>query len=185
MRRNTIAVAAAALAAAGVVGVAGAAIAADRSTATPRPSTSTSPAPRDGGAGPGASQDTAVTGSEADKVIAAVKAEDSSASITTVRKDPDGSYDAIGTKAGSPVFYDVSKDLKTVTASAGRAGGGHGGPSGGAGSSGTTGTLPGGSSGVDDQLGPDGGHHRLRRLTRPRRSSGGIQQLLRAARTPA
>ena len=65
-----------------------------------------------------------------------------------MRKDPDGSYDAIGTKAGSPVFYDVSKDLKTVTASAGRAGGGHGGPSGGAGSSGTTGTLPGGSSGA-------------------------------------
>ena len=145
MRRNTIAVAAAALAAAGVVGVAGAAIAADRSTATPRPSTSTPTAPRDGGAGPGASQDTAVTGSEADKVIAAVKAEDSSASITTVRKDPDGSYDAIGTKAGAPVFFDVSADLKTVTAATGGPGGGHRGGPDGSNAPGGAGTLPGGS----------------------------------------
>jgi len=139
MRRNTIGLAAAALAAAGVVGIAGAALAAaaDSTTSTPSSSSSSStgstPTPPTGapqGPPPGASQDTAVTGSEADKVIAAVKAEDSAASITTVRKDPDGSYDALGTKAGAPVFFDVSADLKTVTARTGGPGGGHGGPGG-------------------------------------------------------
>ncbi|HEY3438611.1 MAG TPA: hypothetical protein VGK35_13065 [Actinotalea sp.] len=85
-----------------------------------------------GGGGPGgASADTAVTGAEADKVIAAVVAKDANASITTVRKDPDGSYDALGTSGGSPVFYDVSADLATVTAGGGGHGGpGHGGPGG-------------------------------------------------------
>ncbi|HET7762316.1 MAG TPA: hypothetical protein VFL46_08155, partial [Phycicoccus sp.] len=63
------------------------------------------------------------TGAEADKVIAAVTAKDSAATIDTVRKDPDGSYDALGTKAGSPVFYDVSADLKTVTEHTGGPGG--------------------------------------------------------------
>ena len=93
----------------------------------------------------GASQDTAVTGSEADKVIAAVRAKDSAVSITAVRKDPDGSYDAIGTKAGAPVFFDVSADLKTVIAATGGPGGHRGGP-GGATAPGGAGTLPGGSS---------------------------------------
>jgi hypothetical protein len=65
-----------------------------------------------------------VTGSEADKVKSAVTAAHSGVTITSVRKDPDGSYDALGTDAsGKPVFYDVSADLTTVTA-----GGGHGGP---------------------------------------------------------
>ena len=140
MRRNTIGIAAATLAAAGAIGVAGAALAsaADNTTATPSP-TATSAAPGGTNPGGGASPDTAVTGSEADKVIAAVKAKDSGVTITTVRKDPDGSYDAIGTKSGSPVFYDVSADLKTITAATGRAGG-HGGASDG------TGTVPGQSS---------------------------------------
>ena len=132
MRRNTIALAAAALAAAGVVGVTGAALAAADDSTTPSPSASSSTAPR-GDAAPGragGSQDTAVTGSEADTVIAAVRAKDSAVTITTVRKDPDGSYDALGTKAGAPVFFDVSADLKTVTARAGGPGGGHGGPGG-------------------------------------------------------
>ena len=103
MRRNTIALAAAALATAGVVGVAGAALAAaDDSTATSSPSATSSSAPRGDAPGrPGGSQDTAVTGSEADKVVAAVKAKDSAVTITAVRKDPDGSYDALGTKAGA------------------------------------------------------------------------------------
>jgi hypothetical protein len=128
MRRNTLGIAAATLAAAGALGIAGAAIAsaADDTTATPTPSASASPdAGRAGGAGGpgGASQDTAVTGDEADKVIAAVTAKDSSVTIDTVRKDPDGSYDALGTKDGSPVFFDVSADLKTVTENAGGPGG--------------------------------------------------------------
>ena len=69
-----------------------------------------------------------------------------------MRKDPDGSYDALGTKAGAPVFFDVSADLKTVTAATRGPGGpgGHGGPGGPGGPDGTpapggAGTLPGGS----------------------------------------
>lgn len=68
-----------------------------------------------GGKGPGQSDDTPVTGDEAQKVIDAVKAKDSAATITEVRKDPDGSYDAVGTKDGQRVMYDVSADLKTIT----------------------------------------------------------------------
>ena len=136
MRRNTLGLAAAALAAAGVVGITGAALAAADDSTTPAPSSSTSPTPAPPTGAPqgappaGASPDTAVTGSAADKVIAAVKAKDSAVTITTVRKDPDGSYDAIGTKAGAPVFFDVSADLKTVTARTGGPGGGDGGPGG-------------------------------------------------------
>lgn len=68
-----------------------------------------------GGGKGGSSQDTPVTGTEADKVIAAVQAKDSTATITEVRKDPDGSYDAVGTKAGANVMFDVSADLQTIT----------------------------------------------------------------------
>ena len=32
-----------------------------------------------------------------------------------VQKDEDGSYDVFGTKAGNPIGFEVSKDLKTVT----------------------------------------------------------------------
>ena len=72
------------------------------------------------------SADAAVTGTEADKVKAAVKAKFSTATITTVRKDPDGSYDALGTDtSGARVFYDVSADLKTITAGGGKGGPGH------------------------------------------------------------
>ena len=88
--------------------------------------------PGGGMGGPGGgSQDTPVTGAEADKVIAAVKAKDSAATVTTVRMDPDGSYDALGTKDGAPVMFQVSKDLKTITEAAGGPGGGMGGPGGG------------------------------------------------------
>ena len=62
-----------------------------------------------------ASQDTAVTGDELAKVTAAMAAQDSSVTVTEVRKDPDGTYDVLGTKDGSPVFYDVSADLSTFT----------------------------------------------------------------------
>ncbi|WP_029211467.1 hypothetical protein [Arsenicicoccus bolidensis] len=85
-----------------------------------------------GGHGGSGQNDTAVTGTEATKVKDAVKAKDSSVTITEVRKDPDGSYDALGTKAGQQVFYDVSKDLATITQSTGGHGGrgGHGGQQG-------------------------------------------------------
>jgi hypothetical protein len=66
------------------------------------------------------SSDTLVSGTEADQVKAAVTAKDSGVTITTVRKDPDGSYDAIGTDAsGNNVFYDVSADLSTITVGGG------------------------------------------------------------------
>ena len=48
-------------------------------------------------------------------VTAAVKAKDSAVSVTSVRMDPDGSYDVFGTKAGANVMLEVSKDLKTIT----------------------------------------------------------------------
>jgi hypothetical protein len=35
--------------------------------------------------------------------------------VTSVRKDPDGSYDVLGTKAGTQLMYDVSGDLTTFT----------------------------------------------------------------------
>jgi len=44
-----------------------------------------------GGPG-GASQDTPVTGDEATKVSAAVTAKDSTVTVASVRKDPDGSF---------------------------------------------------------------------------------------------
>jgi hypothetical protein len=75
-----------------------------------------------------ATADTPVTGDEAAKAGAAVKAKDSAVTVTSVRKDPDGSYDVLGTKAGAQVMFDVSADLKTITQSTGH-GGGHGGGS--------------------------------------------------------
>jgi hypothetical protein len=93
--------------------------------------------PRDGQGGMG--NHTAVTGDELAKVTAAVKAKDSAVTVTTVLKDADGSYDAIGTKAGNPVRVEVSKDLKTVEVGTGFGGGGrHGfGPRDGSAPSGT------------------------------------------------
>jgi hypothetical protein len=64
---------------------------------------------------PSGSSDTQVTGDELAKVTAAMKAKDSSVTVTSVRKDPDGSYDVFGTKAGRHVMYDVSADLSSIT----------------------------------------------------------------------
>lgn len=74
----------------------------------------------------GPCQHTPVTGDELAKVTAAIKAKDSAVTVTSVRKDADGSYDAFGTKAGAPARVEVSKDLKSVTVEAG-GGGRHGG----------------------------------------------------------
>jgi hypothetical protein len=86
-----------------------------------------------GGNGPGGNH-TPVTGAELTKVTAAVKAKDSAVAVTSVRQDEDGSYDVFGTKSGSPVRVEVSKDLKTVTVETGGPGGhmpgGMGGPGG-------------------------------------------------------
>ena len=75
----------------------------------------------------------------AQKVIDAVKAKDSSATIDTVRKDPDGSYDALGTTSdGAKVMFEVSADLATITQGQGGQGG-QGGPRGQATGGSTTG----------------------------------------------
>lgn len=76
------------------------------------------------GMGMGGGQHTAVTGTEATTVTNAVKAKDATITVSSVRKDADGSYDVLGTKAGSPVMVEVSKDLKTITVKTG--GMGHG-----------------------------------------------------------
>lgn len=132
---NRVVMTVSAVAAAGLLALGGAAIANAATSPTPSPTTtspSTSPsgeAPSDtgqgGGCRGGGSQDKTVTGSEATKVSAAVTAKYSGVTVTTVRQDPDGSYDVLGTKAGSPVFYEVSKDLSTITERTGGPGMGH------------------------------------------------------------
>ncbi|MCE1178298.1 MAG: hypothetical protein LWW86_04610 [Micrococcales bacterium] len=67
---------------------------------------------------------TQVTGDELAKVTAAVKAKDSAVTVTSVQKDPDGSYDVMGTKAGAQVMVEASKDLKTIEVRTGGPGGG-------------------------------------------------------------
>ncbi len=57
----------------------------------------------------------------------AVKAKDSTVTVTAITKDSDGSYDVFGTRNGTPVKYDVSTDLKTITQDT-NGPGGHGGP---------------------------------------------------------
>jgi len=113
-------VAVAALAPAGALVAAAANANADPNTVAPASSASYSP---DNGGKP-ASNDTPVTGDELAKVTAAVTAKDSSVTVTSVQKDPDGSYDVFGTKAGALVMFDVSADLATITSNTN--GGGHG-----------------------------------------------------------
>ncbi|MBK9101998.1 MAG: hypothetical protein IPM90_10930 [Austwickia sp.] len=79
---------------------------------------------RGGPHGPGRHAHTAVTGNEAAKVTAAVKAKDAAVTVGKVLRDPDGSYDVLGTKAGAPVMVEVSSDLKTIEVRTG--GPGHG-----------------------------------------------------------
>jgi len=131
MKTNRIASGiAAVVAAAGLIGT-GAAL--SNAASTPSPTTSTSAGSQagpDGSAGSmNPNNDTSVTGTELASVTAAVKAKDSTVTIASVRKDPDGSYDVFGTKSGATVMLEVSKDLKTITTDTGghRGGGRHGG----------------------------------------------------------
>jgi hypothetical protein len=127
--RREIAITAAAVAAAGIL-VGGVTAVSNASTATQVAYTGYSgEAPADG-KGRGGHAHTAVTGDELAKVTAAVKAEDSTITVQSVRKDPDGSYDVFGTKDGTPVMVEVSKDLKTIEVRTGGPGGmrGQGGP---------------------------------------------------------
>ena len=76
------------------------------------------------GGGRGGHAHTEVTGTELAKVTTAVKAKDAAVTVQRVQKDPDGSYDVIGTKDGNPVMLEVSKDLKTIETRTGGPGGG-------------------------------------------------------------
>lgn len=72
-----------------------------------------------------------VTGAALTEVTDAVTAYDDAIEVESVREDPDGSYDVLGTKAGEPVALDVSADLATITERTGGPGrGGPGGPCG-------------------------------------------------------
>lgn len=70
---------------------------------------------------------TPVTGATLTNVKTAIKAKDSAVTVERVVQGADGSYHAMGMKAGKPVHIHVSKDLKTVTVKTGGHGG-HGGP---------------------------------------------------------
>jgi hypothetical protein len=112
MAKNRILTGVAALVAtAGLIGT-GAALSNAATTSPTSSSTSTAAAAPDGSANP--NNDTPVTGTALAKVTAAVKAKDSAVSVTSVRMDPDGSYDVLGTKTGANVMLEVSKDLKTI-----------------------------------------------------------------------
>lgn len=154
--RTTLMTGAAALVTAGSLAFAGATLAQantpDGSGSSTDAATATDGAQDCGPGGRGGHEHTEVTGEEATKVTAAVTAQDSAITVEQVRKDPDGSYDVLGTKAGSPVMVEVSADLATVevrTGGPGR-GGRRGGPRGESGRGGTpapstapsTGTSP-------------------------------------------
>jgi hypothetical protein len=137
MSMKKVGLAAAGAVVAGGIVLGGAALA-NAAPGTPSPTASS--APSGPGTPSGSSTDghaapahNAVTGDELAKVTAAVKAKDSSITVSSVTKDADGSYDVFGTKNGSQVKYDVSTDLTTFTQSDGGRGGdgrGGGGPAG-------------------------------------------------------
>lgn len=129
MNPKKLALGAASVLAAGAIIGGGAALAS--ADPTPSASASASGASADRGSASGTAGQgrqmggthTDVTGDEAQKVIDAVKAKDSSATIDTVRKDPDGSYDALGTTSdGAKVMFEVSADLATITQGQGGSG---------------------------------------------------------------
>ncbi|MEZ5095560.1 MAG: hypothetical protein R2731_05300 [Nocardioides sp.] len=97
---------------------------ASSSAATSGPTAGSAGATGPQGTAPGTSSDTAVSGAQKTKVVDAVEAAHDGVTVTDVRQDPDGSYDALGTDAdGHPVFYDVSTDLATITEHTGGPGG--------------------------------------------------------------
>ena len=101
---------AAAAVTAGSLVFAGASLArADSTTDSNAAGSSTSSAQADRGRGGHAH--TEVTGDEATKVTKAVTTTDSAVTVQSVRKDPDGSYDVMGTKNGERVMVEVSAYL--------------------------------------------------------------------------
>ena len=117
--KNKVITGAAAVVTAGSLAFAGASLASADTTpsgSATSGTTTTQQGDRDNdrGFGRGGHDHTAVTGAEATKVTAAVTAKDSTVKVERVMKDPDGSYDVMGTKDGARVMVEVSSDLKTV-----------------------------------------------------------------------
>ena len=123
--RKDLAITAAAVAAAGVL-VGGVTAVSNASTTSQVAQTGYSAEASADGTGRGGHSHTAVTGDELAKVTAAVKAKDSAVTVQSVQKDPDGSYDVLGTKDGTQVMLEVSKDLKTIETRTGGPGRMHG-----------------------------------------------------------
>jgi hypothetical protein len=145
MNTRKIGLVAASVLAAGVL--AGGAVMAQASDSTTASSAGTSSSQVDSTAPQGIHEHTEVTGEELATVTEAVQAHDSAATVESVAKDPDGSYDVRATKDGEPVMLEVSADLATITERAG-------GP--GQGSQGKAGQPPDGAPGQGG-LPPDGG----------------------------
>lgn len=117
--------------------VAGVALSGGGAIAAPVSSAATTDPSAPGAAGGPRHEHTEVTGDELDDVAGAVASHDDTVEVESVRKDPDGSYDVLGTRDGEPVVLEVSADLATVTEredGPGRGGpcgpGGRGGPGG-------------------------------------------------------
>ena len=150
--KNKVITGAAAVVTAGSLAFAGASLASADTTpsgsATSGTTTTTQQGDRDNdrGFGRGGHDHTAVTGAEATKVTAAVTAKDSTVKVERVMKDPDGSYDVIGTKDGARVMVEVSVDLKTVEVRTGMGPGGRGGKDSQAPTQGTSPSAPGASA---------------------------------------
>jgi hypothetical protein len=125
--RRELAITAAAIAAAGAL-VGGVAAVSSASTTSQVANTGYTSVGSSEGKGHGYGREghahTEVAGPELANVTAAVKAKDAAVTIQRVQKDPDGSYDVIGTKDNTPVMLEVSKDLKTIQTRTGGPGGG-------------------------------------------------------------
>ncbi|MDO5626988.1 MAG: hypothetical protein Q4G43_01585 [Mobilicoccus sp.] len=116
--KNTLVTGAAVLVSAASLGVAGVSLAsANESDSGTSTSSGQTREGRDCG-GPGGRGErhahTEVTGEEATRVTDAVAAQEADITVETVRKDPDGSYDVIGTRAGERVMVEVSADLSSI-----------------------------------------------------------------------
>ncbi|MFV0460940.1 MAG: hypothetical protein ACK5MT_19470 [Actinomycetales bacterium] len=112
-------------AAAAAVLIAGGAVMASAASSSTESSTGTYSMSAASGGG---HEHTEVTGDELTSVTDAVTAQFEGVTVTSVQKDPDGSYDIEATNAdGSTVRYEASADLSSITERQGRGGGrGHG-----------------------------------------------------------
>lgn len=152
MVRNSIAAAAVF----GAVIAGGSAIASAETGSSSAPSTSTSTDDTADDCKNGGPHDhTDVTGDELTQVTDAVTAYDSTVTVESVQKDPDGSYDVRGSKDGDRLMLEVSADLQDITER--QPGPGMGGPGDQGGPGGKHGAGEGNQNGQQEQQGSTGG----------------------------